>query len=97
MLLLLVGLLGNHVGIVVSDGAGGIHEDTGYFYWYYFFMSVMLLLLFINSVVMFLSLALQSKGMDAGSFYCMELLNATGVRVVPGCGFNQAPDTYHFR
>ena len=30
MLLLLVGLPGNHVGIVVSDGAGGIHEDTGY-------------------------------------------------------------------
>ena len=31
MLLLLVGLPGNHVGIVVSDGAGGIHEDTGHF------------------------------------------------------------------
>ena len=97
MLLLLVGLPGNHVGIVVSDGAGGIHENTGYFYWYFFFMSVMLLLLFINSVVMFLSLALQSKGMEADSFYCMELLNASGVCVVPGCGFNQAPDTYHFR
>ena len=57
-------------------------------YWYLFFMSVLLLLLFINSVVMFLFLALQSKGMEADSFYCMELLNATGVCVVPGCGFN---------
>ena len=65
-------------------------------YWYLFFMSVLLLLLFINSVVMFLSLALQYKGMEADSFYCMELLSATGVYVVPGCGFNQAPDTYHF-
>ena len=65
-------------------------------YWYPFFMSVLLLLLFINSVVMFLFLALQSKGMEADSFYCMELLNATSVCVVPGCGLNQAPDTYHF-
>ena len=38
-------------------------------YWYLFFMSVLLLLLVINSVVMFLSLALQSKGMEADSFY----------------------------
>ena len=97
MLLLLVGLSGNHVGIVVSDGAGGIHEDTGYFYWYLFFMSVLLLLLFINTVVTFLALALQSKGMEADSFYCMELLNATGVCFMRGCGFNQAPDIYHFR
>lgn len=30
-------------------------------------------------------------------FYCCELLNATGICVVPGSGFGQIPGTYHFR
>ncbi|KAJ3416373.1 hypothetical protein HDV05_001941 [Chytridiales sp. JEL 0842] len=30
-------------------------------------------------------------------FYCMELLNATGVCVVPGSGFRQKEGTWHFR
>lgn len=30
-------------------------------------------------------------------FWCLELLEETGVAVVPGCGFGQTPGTYHFR
>lgn len=37
----------------------------------------------------------QDKSPDA--FYCMRLLEATGVCVVPGSGFGQAPGTMHFR
>lgn len=33
----------------------------------------------------------------ADFLYCMELLNSTGVCVVPGSGFGQEPGTYHFR
>jgi aspartate/methionine/tyrosine aminotransferase len=29
--------------------------------------------------------------------YCMSLLEETGICVVPGSGFGQAPDTFHFR
>jgi len=29
--------------------------------------------------------------------WCLELLEATGVVTVPGSGFGQEPDTYHFR
>ena len=29
--------------------------------------------------------------------YCMALLEATGICVVPGTGFGQAPGTAHFR
>ncbi|XP_065186389.1 alanine aminotransferase 2-like [Sycon ciliatum] len=39
----------------------------------------------------------ESRDLSADTFYCLELLNETGVCVVPGCGFNQAPGTYHFR
>ena len=31
------------------------------------------------------------------SAYCMELLEKTGICVVPGSGFGQAPGTLHFR
>lgn len=31
------------------------------------------------------------------AFYAMEMLNATGVCVVPGSGFGQKPETFHFR
>jgi len=30
-------------------------------------------------------------------FYCLELLEQTGICVVPGSGFHQRPGTYHFR
>lgn len=30
-------------------------------------------------------------------FYCMELLEETGICVVPGSGFGQRAGTYHFR
>ncbi|XP_059827545.1 alanine aminotransferase 2-like isoform X3 [Hypanus sabinus] len=30
-------------------------------------------------------------------FFCMQLLEETGICVVPGCGFGQAEGTYHFR
>lgn len=33
----------------------------------------------------------------ADEFYCMELLEKTGVCVIPGSGFGQEPGTYHFR
>ena len=35
--------------------------------------------------------------MQPDAFYCMEMLNATGVCVVPGSGFGQREGTYHFR
>ena len=37
----------------------------------------------------------QGKAPDA--FYCMELLDETGIVVVPGSGFGQRPNTFHFR
>lgn len=36
-------------------------------------------------------------GEKADSMYCMELLDATGICVVPGSGFGQSPGTWHFR
>lgn len=34
---------------------------------------------------------------SADAFYCMELLNATGICVIPGSGFGQEPGTFHLR
>lgn len=34
---------------------------------------------------------------EADVFYCLELLNQTGLVVVPGSGFGQVDGTYHFR
>ena len=31
------------------------------------------------------------------TLYCLQLLEDTGVCVVPGNGFGQAPNTFHFR
>jgi alanine transaminase len=39
----------------------------------------------------------KSKGMPADTQYCLDLLDATGICVVPGSGFGQAEGTYHFR
>jgi alanine transaminase len=36
-------------------------------------------------------------GENPDTFYCLELLNATGMCVVPGSGFGQRDGTFHFR
>ncbi|KAI8589997.1 pyridoxal phosphate-dependent transferase [Geranomyces variabilis] len=41
--------------------------------------------------------AAKDKGMAPDALYCMELLNETGVCVVPGSGFHQKKGTWHFR
>ena len=35
--------------------------------------------------------------MEADALYCMELLDATGIVLVPGSGFGQREGSYHFR
>ncbi|KAJ0178032.1 hypothetical protein K1T71_005855 [Dendrolimus kikuchii] len=37
------------------------------------------------------------NGMTPDEFYCLRLLEETGVCVVPGTGFGQLPGTFHFR
>lgn len=37
------------------------------------------------------------KNQPADEFYCLELLNHTGLVVVPGSGFGQVDGTFHFR
>eukprot|EP01066_Platyproteum_vivax_P007216 Platyproteum_vivax@DN276_c0_g1_i1.p1 len=39
----------------------------------------------------------KSKGVAPDFMYCMQVLEQTGLMVVPGSGFGQAPGTYHFR
>jgi aspartate/methionine/tyrosine aminotransferase len=39
----------------------------------------------------------EKQGIPADEFYCMELLEATGVCMVPGAGFLQYPGSFHFR
>ncbi|KAJ3002358.1 hypothetical protein HKX48_002372, partial [Thoreauomyces humboldtii] len=41
--------------------------------------------------------AAESANIQPDALYCMELLNATGVCVVPGSGFHQKSGTWHFR
>ncbi|KAI0872432.1 alanine transaminase-like protein [Hypoxylon argillaceum] len=41
--------------------------------------------------------AARAEGRTPDEFYCMRLLEATGVCVVPGSGFGQKEDTLHFR
>jgi len=40
---------------------------------------------------------LQGKGMEPDAMYCYQLLEETGICVVPGSGFGQREGTYHFR
>ncbi len=35
--------------------------------------------------------------MAADEFYCMQMLEQTGIVVVPGSGFGQKEGTFHFR
>uniref|UniRef100_A0A8C9U9V7 alanine transaminase n=1 Tax=Scleropages formosus TaxID=113540 RepID=A0A8C9U9V7_SCLFO len=39
----------------------------------------------------------KEKGQAPDMFYCMKLLDETGICVVPGSGFGQKEGTYHFR
>ncbi|XP_078066961.1 alanine aminotransferase 2 [Mustelus asterias] len=39
----------------------------------------------------------EARGMAPDMFYCMRLLEETGICVVPGNGFGQREGTYHFR
>jgi len=39
----------------------------------------------------------KSKNMAPDAFYCFQLLEKTGICVVPGSGFKQRAGTYHFR
>jgi alanine transaminase len=41
--------------------------------------------------------AAQKANMQPDAFYAMAMLEATGVCVIPGSGFGQEPNTYHFR
>ncbi|KAJ5835740.1 hypothetical protein N7447_001766 [Penicillium robsamsonii] len=41
--------------------------------------------------------AAAAEGRPADEFYCLALLDATGVCVVPGSGFGQKENTFHFR
>jgi alanine transaminase len=41
--------------------------------------------------------AAKSKNKSPDAFYCMELLEKTGICVVPGSGFGQKEGTVHFR
>lgn len=41
--------------------------------------------------------AAKAAGRAPDEFYCLRLLDATGVCVVPGEGFGQAEGTLHFR
>jgi alanine transaminase len=39
----------------------------------------------------------KSQKMEPDEYYCMEMLNHTGVCVVPGSGFRQEERTWHYR
>jgi alanine transaminase len=41
--------------------------------------------------------AAQAAGIEPDALYCMELLENTGIVVVPGSGFKQEEGTHHFR
>jgi len=39
----------------------------------------------------------REQGMEPDAYYCMAVLKNTGIVIVPGSGFKQAPGTFHFR
>lgn len=41
--------------------------------------------------------AAKKAGKQPDAFYAFELLESTGICIVPGSGFGQQPGTYHFR
>lgn len=58
-----------------------------------------------GSMYLFPTINLPQKAIDAAKeagknpddFYCLRLLDATGICVVPGSGFGQKENTLHFR
>jgi hypothetical protein len=41
--------------------------------------------------------AAKAKGQQPDVFYAFDLLESTGICIVPGSGFGQYPGTFHFR
>jgi glutamate--glyoxylate aminotransferase len=41
--------------------------------------------------------ATEELGKPQDVFYCLKLLEATGISTVPGSGFGQQPGTFHLR
>ena len=41
--------------------------------------------------------AAKAAGQTPDTFYAFKLLENTGICVIPGSGFGQRPNTYHFR
>ena len=41
--------------------------------------------------------AAKAAGKAPDAFYCLKLLEETGISTVPGSGFGQVPDTWHLR
>ena len=41
--------------------------------------------------------AAAKQNVAADFMYCMEMVDATGIMTVPGSGFGQKEDTYHYR
>ncbi|XP_062591773.1 alanine aminotransferase 1-like [Saccostrea cucullata] len=41
--------------------------------------------------------AAKKRGISPDALYCFDLLESTGICVVPGSGFGQKPGTFHFR
>ena len=41
--------------------------------------------------------AAEAAGQTADVFYAFNLLEETGICVIPGSGFGQMPETFHFR
>ena len=41
--------------------------------------------------------AAAQRNLAPDAYYCMSLLDSTGIACVPGSGFNQLPGTWHFR
>jgi len=39
----------------------------------------------------------KNANQEPSEYFCKEMLEATGIITVPGSGFGQNPDTYHFR
>jgi alanine transaminase len=41
--------------------------------------------------------AAENAGQKPDVFYAFQLLENTGICIIPGSGFGQQPETYHFR
>jgi len=39
----------------------------------------------------------KKRGVAPDFLYCMDMVEKTGIMTVPGSGFGQKKDTYHFR